>query len=81
AMACFGVAAPLLLVGSIPYVLWIDRRLVAPKDGAWALGAWLMGLDEPIDREALYNHLRSWGVKAFFLAFMLAVVPPGFAGF
>ena len=86
AMWCFGTAAPLLFLGSVPYVLWIDRRLVQPKDGAWALGAWLMGLKEEIDspeenREAIYNHLRSWGVKAFFLAFMLAVVPAGFGNF
>ncbi len=25
-----------------------------------------------------YNHLRSWGVKAFFTAFMVPIVPPGF---
>ena len=81
AMWCFGVAAPVLFVGSIPYILWIDRRLVQPKEGAWALGAWMMGLGDEVDREAIYNHLRSWGVKAFFLAFMLAVVPPGFANF
>jgi protein-S-isoprenylcysteine O-methyltransferase Ste14 len=81
AMWCLGIAAPVMFVGSIPYMLWIDRRLVEPKDGAWALGAWLMGLDEPIEREAIYAHLRSWAVKGFFLAFMLAIVPPGFGDF
>ena len=80
-MWCFGLAAPALFLLSVPYVLWMDRRLVEPRDGAWSLGAWLMGLNEPIDREAIYNHLRSWGVKAFFLAFMLAIVPPGFGDF
>ena len=43
AMSCFTVAAPVLFVGSIPYVLWLDRYLVEPRDGAWALGAWLTG--------------------------------------
>lgn len=81
AMWCLGIAAPALFVASIPYMLWIDRRLVEPRDGAWALGAWLMGLDEPIEREAIYAHLRSWAVKGFFLAFMLAIVPPGFGDF
>ncbi len=80
AMWCFEQAAPWIFALSIPYVLWLDRYLVAPKDGAWALGAWLMGTGEP-SREAIYNHLRSWGVKAFFLAFMLAIVPPGFGNF
>jgi protein-S-isoprenylcysteine O-methyltransferase Ste14 len=73
-------AVPLFLL-SIPYMLWIDRRLVDPKDGCWALGAWAMHLPEPIDREAIYNHLRGWAVKAFFLAFMIAIVPPGFGEF
>jgi protein-S-isoprenylcysteine O-methyltransferase Ste14 len=80
-MWCFGIAAPALFLFSVPYVIWIDRRLAEPRDGAWSLGAWLMGLADPIDREAIYNHLRSWGVKAFFLAFMLAIVPPGFGDF
>ncbi|WP_448662179.1 methyltransferase family protein [Sphingomonas sp. CJ20] len=80
AMWCFEMAAPALFLLSIPYVLWLDRRLVEPRDGAWSLGAWLMGV-EGVDREAIYNHLRSWAVKAFFLAFMLSIVPPGFGDF
>ena len=82
AMWCLGMAGPLLFLASIPYVLWIDRRLVEPRDGAWHLGAWLMGIkDQPLDRPAIWNHLRSWAVKGFFLAFMLSIVPPGFAEF
>ena len=80
-MWVFGAAAVPLFVLSIPYMLWIDRRLVEPKDGCWALGAWAMHLDEPIDAQAIWNHLRGWAVKAFFLAFMLAIVPPGFGEF
>lgn len=80
AMWCFESVAPVLFVASIPYVLWLDRRLVQPKDGAWALGAWAMGT-KGVESEAIFNHLRSWGVKAFFLAFMLAIVPPGFGEF
>jgi protein-S-isoprenylcysteine O-methyltransferase Ste14 len=81
AMWCFGYAAPVLLVLSIPYVLWLDRRLVEPRDGCWAFGAWLLHLGEPVEHEAIYNHLRSWAVKGFFLAFMLGIVPPGFREF
>jgi len=80
-MWCFGYAAPLLFVASIPYIILLDQRATEPKDGCWSLGAWLMGLDEPVDQEAIFNHLRSWGVKAFFLAFMLAIVPGGFGSF
>lgn len=79
-MWAFSVAAPFIFVASMPYVIWLDRKLIEPKDGAWALGAWLMGTAD-VDREAIYGHLRAWGVKAFFLAFMLAIVPPGFAEF
>lgn len=76
AMWCFTHAAPLLFALSIPYVLWIDRYLVEPRDGAFHLGAWMMG--HAHDRHAIGGHLRAWGVKAFFLAFMLAIVPSGF---
>jgi len=78
---CIEMAAPALFLLSIPYVLWLDRKLVQPKDGAWHLGAWLMGLKEPIDTSAIHNHLRSWAVKGFFLAFMLSIVPPNFGDF
>lgn len=81
AMWCFEMAAPALFLLSVPYVLWIDRKLVQPRDGAWHLGAWLMGLKEPIDTESIHNHLRSWAVKGFFLAFMLSIVPPNFGEF
>ena len=80
-MWCFETAAPILFLASIPYILWLDRRAIDPKDGCWAFGAWLMGLHEPIEAGAIHNHLRAWGVKAFFTAFMLAIVPPGFGEF
>jgi protein-S-isoprenylcysteine O-methyltransferase Ste14 len=81
AMWAFQMAAPALFILSVPYVLWIDRYLDKPKDGAWALGAWLMGSKEAIDPDAIPHHLRAWAVKGFFLAFMLAIVPPGFGAF
>jgi protein-S-isoprenylcysteine O-methyltransferase Ste14 len=81
AMWCFQTAAPWLFAASVPWLLWMDRRLVAPRDGCWALGVWLLNRDLPYEREAIFAHLRAWGVKAFFLAFMLAIVPPGFGEF
>lgn len=79
AMWCLLHAAPVLFVASVPYVLWIDRRLIEPRDGAWHLGAWLLG-QAGVEREAIFAHLRSWGVKTFFLPFMLGIVPAGFGG-
>ncbi len=80
AMWCFGWGVPVVAVLAIPYVLWLDRYLVDPRDGAWHVGAWLTG-QAGVEREAIYGHMRSWAVKAFFLAFMLAVIPGNFAGF
>jgi protein-S-isoprenylcysteine O-methyltransferase Ste14 len=81
AMWCFQTAAPVLVAASIPWVIWTDRYLVEQRDGAWALGAWALHLGTKIPDEAIPNHLRAWGVKAFFLAFMLAIVPPGYGDF
>ncbi len=80
AMWCFLWSAPALFALSIPYVLWIDRHMIEPRDGAWHLGAWLTG-QSGVDRGAVQNHLLSWGVKAFFLPFMLGGVPSGFGAF
>ncbi len=78
AMEMMEIAALPLFALSIPYILWIDRRLIEPRDGAYKLGSWLMGQDKP-DWPAIQHHLRSWGVKGFFIAFMLSIVPGGFA--
>ena len=79
AMDVLEVAAVGLLAGSIPYVLWLDRRLVEPRDGAFAFGAWLLGDGVGVDREAIAGHFRSWAVKGFFSAFMISIVPGNWA--
>lgn len=76
-MEMFGKAALPLFLLSIPYVIWLDRRFREPRDGAWHVGALLMGQDG-VDREAIWHHLRAWAVKGFFLAFMVSIVPGGF---
>lgn len=81
AMWCFQAAAPILFAASIPYLLHFDRRAVDPKDGCYALGCWLMGTPDGRDHAAIQAHLRSWAVKAFFLAFMLSILSPGFGAF
>ena len=77
AMRVFIYAAPVLFLASIPYILWLDRRLTNPRDGCWALGSLLMG-DRAADRSAIADHARSWTVKGFFLAFMLSGFPGNF---
>jgi protein-S-isoprenylcysteine O-methyltransferase Ste14 len=78
-MELLGAAAPWLLGLSIPYILWLDRRLVQPRDAAYAFGQWIVGgaVGKP-DRAEIANHLRAWAVKGFFLAFMLSIVPANF---
>ncbi|MFM5915704.1 MAG: protein-S-isoprenylcysteine methyltransferase, partial [Chakrabartia godavariana] len=77
AMELFEAMVPFLLLLSIPYVLWIDRHLVEPRDGAWHFGTWLIGQDG-WEGEEIRHHLRAWAVKGFFLAFMFSIVPGGF---
>ena len=78
AMEMLAAAAPVLVALSIPYVLWLDRRLADPRDGAHAFGVMLLG-QGTADREALAEHVRSWAVKGFFIAFMISIVPGNWA--
>lgn len=78
AMQCLMVAAPLLVVASVPYVFWMERYRTASRDGAWHVGAWLTG-QPGWDAAAIRAHLLAWAVKGFFLPFMLAILPGGFA--
>jgi protein-S-isoprenylcysteine O-methyltransferase Ste14 len=69
----FGIVPMLLL--SIPYVLWLDRRLKEPRDGAWHFGQLLIGRGDLADRDELHHFFRAWAVKGFFLAFMISILP------
>ena len=78
AMEVLGAAVLPLFVLSVPYVLWLDRVLVEPRDPCWHFGAMLIGR-EPFELEKIWIHLRAWAVKGFFTAFMISIVPGGFA--
>ena len=77
-MKWLGIALVPMIVLSIPYVLWLDRRLVSPRDGAWHFGHWLLG-GEDFDLDTIWRHWRAWLVKGFFTAFMLSIVLGNFA--
>ncbi|MEK7343029.1 MAG: DUF1295 domain-containing protein [Pseudomonadota bacterium] len=79
-MDLFIAAAPWLLAASVPYVIWIDRRLVEPRDASYHFGQWVIGgaAGAP-DMEQVWHHARAWAVKGFFLAFMVSIVPGNFA--
>jgi len=74
-MYVLGAAVIPMLVLSVPYVLWLDRRLKQPRDGAWHFGQLLIGRGDLADRTELAHFFRAWAVKGFFLAFMLSIVP------
>jgi len=78
AMNLIAVAAVPMFVLSIPYVLWLDRHLKEPRDHAWHFGAMLIGR-ELWDGEEVKKHWRAWIIKGFFGAFMLSILPGGFA--
>jgi protein-S-isoprenylcysteine O-methyltransferase Ste14 len=71
--------APWLLLVSVPYMLWLDRRMVEPRDGCYQFGRWMIAPGQPVDGRAIAHHFRAWAVKGFFTAFMLSIVPGNFS--
>jgi Isoprenylcysteine carboxyl methyltransferase (ICMT) family len=67
-----------MLVFSVPYVIWLDRHLIQPKDGSWHIGA-MIARRAGWSKAEVAHHLRAWAVKGLFLAFMLSITPGGFA--
>lgn len=77
AMEVLSVIAPVLILVSVPYLIWIDRHLHDPRDASWHFGSWFLGHKNWSGAEAK-AHVRAWAVKAFFLAFMLSILPDSF---
>ncbi|NLR71101.1 DUF1295 domain-containing protein [Novosphingobium sp. ERN07] len=77
AMEVLETIVPFLFLGAVPYVIWLDRVLVNPRDASWHFGAMLIGR-EPWEAEEVKRHALSWLVKGFFCAFMISIVPGGF---
>ncbi|TRD10516.1 DUF1295 domain-containing protein [Erythrobacter insulae] len=78
AMEVLSVAVVPLIVLAVPYIIWLDRFMVDPKDSTWHFGAMLIGREE-WDAEAIKKHWRAWIIKGFFGAFMISILPGGFA--
>jgi len=69
------IGAPAFLALCPLYVLWTTRYMVEPRDKLWHFGRLVMGGREDVDMAAVKDHLISWGVKVFFLAFLFSIVP------
>ena len=83
AMEVLTMAILPLVTLSVPYVIWLDRFLVEPRDGTFQFGAFVLG-GGVVGREqwhsaTLAKHWRAWAIKGFFGAFMISILPPGFA--
>jgi len=78
AMELLGMLIGPMVLLSIPYVLWLDRYMVQPRDHSWHFGAMLIGR-EPYDPAMVGHHLRGWAVKGFFIAFMFSILPGGWS--
>ncbi|RJY08027.1 methyltransferase family protein [Aurantiacibacter aquimixticola] len=78
AMQVMGAAVVPLVLLSVPYVIWIDRVMDDPRDQSWHFGAMLIGR-ENFDVELVKKHWRAWIIKGFFSAFMISILPSGFA--
>jgi protein-S-isoprenylcysteine O-methyltransferase Ste14 len=68
------LAAPLCL-GSIIYVYFVDRHSTQPHDGLWHMGRLITGHRRSVDWPQIKDYARGWLIKAFFLAFMLSILP------
>jgi protein-S-isoprenylcysteine O-methyltransferase Ste14 len=79
AMEVLTFAIAPLVVLSIPYIIWLDRYLVEPRDGTWHFGTLVLGGGENCDRGEIVKHWRAWFIKGFFGAFMISILPSGFA--
>ena len=76
AMRVLGAIAIPMAVLSVPYVLWLDRYLIDPRDHAWHFGAMALGRSD-YDPAEVKKHWRAWAIKGFFGAFMISILPAG----
>ncbi|RIV85232.1 protein-S-isoprenylcysteine methyltransferase [Aurantiacibacter xanthus] len=78
AMEVIGAAIVPMFILSVPYVVMLDRVMVNPRDHSWHFGALLIGR-EACDMAEVKKHWRAWAIKGFFSAFMISILPFGFA--
>lgn len=67
--------APFLFLLAVPYFYFIDRYSVDPEDSYWHVGLLFLGRIESVRRDIVVDHFLGWLVKAFFLAFMVSILP------
>ncbi len=68
--------APMVWILSPLYFIPTTRHMREPRDGLWHFGKFASLNWRAADRDKVREHLLSWTVKAFFLAFMISILPP-----
>lgn len=79
-LALVMIAAPVILVAAPFYIGFVTARMQDPRDGLWHFGRLVRLERGGTDMEAVKDHLRGWAIKAFFLAFMVSVLPGSVGG-
>lgn len=67
--------APLLFLLAVPYFFFMDRYAVDPEDSYWHTGQLFLGRFEKVRHDVVIDHFLGWTIKAFFLAFMVSILP------
>jgi protein-S-isoprenylcysteine O-methyltransferase Ste14 len=62
--------APPVLILAAPYIAYVDRGMVQPRDGYWQAGMLALGRLDEVDWRALREHALGWMIKGFFLPIM-----------
>src|SRR5688572_28559372 len=62
---------PWLAAAGVYYIYLLDARMADPKDGAWHLGALLIGRYAEVDWQKLRPYLLGWTIKGYFLPIMV----------
>jgi hypothetical protein len=65
-----GLALPILFALAVPYIYWVDAAMVAPEDGLWQAGCFVLCQFGRVNFAALWQHTLGWLVKGFFLPLM-----------
>lgn len=66
------IALPAIAPIVLAYFIWIDRRMIQPKDGYWHTGLLVLGRWRAVDWREIREHCLGWVIKGFFLPFMIA---------
>jgi len=72
--------APVILVISFLYILWVDARMTQPRDGYWQIGAWLTRQSHHVEYAGLRHFMLGWVIKGFFLPIMFSYLVNTIAG-